>query len=112
MSQRRGEVPAWLHDNAFQAQPLGFNHQFTKDGAGDFAGLMARFDVCCSDHKSALWAIRLEIESTRDGFPHQEREDIVAPLPLRFGRVDLDAVIEAEQPRCPRPEPNDGIEGR
>ena len=54
----------------------------------------------------------LEIDPADQLVAEQEGQDVVAEAPLGRGRVDLDPVVEAEQPLDPRPLPDHGVERR
>ena len=57
-------------------------------------------------------AVRLEIHPGDQPVAEQERQHVVAPAPLRLGHVDLDRVVEAEQPGDPWPAPDQRVERR
>ena len=65
-----------------------------------------------SDDEPSLLPLRLQVEAAHDPVAAQEGEHVVAVPPLRRGLVDLDQVVEAEDPSGERPVPEQVVEGR
>jgi len=57
-------------------------------------------------------AIRLEVDTAHEVVADEDGQGVVAEPALRRGRVDLDAVLEAEETLGPVAEPHHRIEGR
>ena len=64
------------------------------------------------DQQPTRGAIGLEVDPADELVAEQERQHVVAVDPLRRRRVDLDAVVEAEQRRRPLAAPDDRVERR
>ena len=63
----------------------------------DRLGRGPRLGVRRLDEQSSSLPIGLQVHTTDDRVPEQERQHVVAELPLRLGHVDLDAVVEVEE---------------
>ena len=64
------------------------------------------------DDEAPLLPLRLEVGAADDPVAAQEREHVVAVLPLRRRLVDLDQVVEAEDPPRERAVPEQVVERR
>ncbi len=63
-----------------------------------------------ANDEAPLLPLRLEVGAAHDPVAAQEREHVVAVLPLRSGLIDLDQVVEAEDPTRERAVPEQVVE--
>ena len=81
-----------------ELQPAGHQPQLLDERPGRGRGVDAGLDVGALHAQHAGGAVGLQVDAPDEAVAEQVRQHVVAVDPLRRRRVDLDAVVEVEQP--------------
>src|SRR5205807_6394505 len=111
-AERARQVPARTDPYPLETEPGGEPPQLLGEGSRDGGRLPARFREGSVHEQDLRLPIRLEVDARNQGVPEQERDDVVAMYALVGRRIDLDPVVEVEQPMRTRALPHDGVERR
>ena len=107
-----GKISLGSGFDAFQTQPFRHEQQFLAQGLGCFLGISMGFEVGGIGAQYTCLPVSLQADAGGKAVAHQEGQDIVAVFALLGGRVNLNAVMEIEQPFGPGALPYEGIERR
>jgi len=99
-----------LDGDVVEALPAGGPAQLGGERLRDLAGVLARLQPGREHPQDSAGPVALEVDPGGEVLAVQERQDVVAVHPLRRRDVDLDAVVEAEQPASPGPLPHQRVE--
>src|SRR5579884_1748968 len=108
--QRPGQITLTGYCNVLQPQPAGHIHQFRAELLGNLPGTDARLSVRRQHSQRALSTVGFDIDAGHQALAQEERQNIVSPAPFRQGYINLDPVLEPEQPLHSLAVPDERIE--
>lgn len=105
------QISGTAHSHSLKSLP---RCRASEEASGDLAGTCGGAGLlpCRLDEEFLCCSIRFQIEAADECSADHEWQAVVAELPFLFWRVDLDAIVEVEEPLGPWPVPDHRVEWR
>src|SRR5437868_830423 len=107
------QIPTSLDGHAgIESKPGAEHAQLLSERLGDRANLHSAFGVGRQHEELPSTAIGFEIDARNQRVTEEKWQHVITPTPLRPRDVDLDPIVEPEQPLGAWTVPDEGIERR